>query len=134
VTAEDKDRISALLTEVLRILKSDTEAELCSVRWNRILNETARWYNVSVSDVLSVTRDDRLVKARWTAIHYCAKVRNDYRELGLFFRRRSSTIVHALEGVAARAQVDKKFRAELEAIGRVVLLQEGPVDSTNRKP
>lgn len=125
MTSEDRDRISALLTEVLRILKSDAEVEPWNVSWSRILNQVALWYNVSVSDILSLDRSERMATARWVALYYCAKVRRNDRDLGLFFRRDRTSVIYALQSVAARAQVDRKFRAELEAIGRVVLPQDG---------
>ena len=86
-----------------------------------IIEVVARCYDTSVSDILSPSRDDKIITARHVAI-YLARSRRSMSlpEIAKAFNRTHATILFTERTVRERMAEDEVFRSEVEQLRRQI--------------
>ena len=92
-----------------------------------IIEAVARCYDTSVSDILSPSRDDKIITARYVAIYLaCSHLPMTFLEIAKVFNRTHATIVFAEGKVRERMAEDEVFRSEVEQLRRQIESAEQP--------
>ena len=82
-----------------------------------ILNEICSYFNLEASDILSNNRRSDLVEARQSAMYIVRKLTDSsLHEIGKFFRRDHTTVLHAHDRVETRRQNDTSFNTDIQTL------------------
>jgi chromosomal replication initiator protein len=101
-----------LVEEVLRDIVSEEES--AEISPDHIMGETARYFSLSVNDLLVKSRLSSLIEARSIAMYLCRELTElSYPEIGRIFNRHHSTVITAFEKIT-------KYMSEREATYRQV--------------
>ena len=90
-----------------------------------IIEAVARCYDTSVSDILSPSRDYKIITARHVAIYLArSRLTMSLPEIAKAFNRTHATVVFAEMKVTERMAKDDVFRSEVEQLRRQIELAE----------
>jgi chromosomal replication initiator protein len=82
-----------------------------------IAAHVGRAYRVSIHDLLSPKRTQHLAFCRQVAMYLCrALTKCSFPEIGEYFRRDHSTVIHARNLIAQRMATDAEFRRSIETL------------------
>jgi chromosomal replication initiator protein len=102
-----------LAQEVLEDLKA-VPTRLTPGQIQRIVGE---YYGVSVAEMVSKSRQKRLVRARQLALHFCrAYTDKTLMELGRLFQRSHASVVHALQTLERDRQTQPRLAQEFQLL------------------
>ena len=92
-----------------------------------IIEAVARCYDTSVSDILSPSRDYKIITARHVAIYLArSRLTMSLPEIAKVFNRTHATVVFAEMKVTERMAKDDVFRSEVEQLRRQIESAEQP--------
>ena len=99
-----------------------------------IIEAVARCYDTSVSDILSPSRDYKIITARHVAIYLARRrLTMSLPEIAKAFNRTHATVVFAEKKVAERMAKDDVFRSEVKQLRRQIELAEQPKKGRQRR-
>lgn len=107
---------------VKRIIKKVVCTETKTVTIDQIINTTCKYFNIEAKLIHSKSRKKEVVQARHTAM-FLAKSYTDSStpKIGkLIGNRNHSTVIHACKTVEHQYEVDKKYRADVDEIKKIL--------------
>ena len=83
----------------------------------KVAEITAKHYNISVEDIKSTARQQKIVKARHSAIYLCREVLGmSYESIGEFFDKKHTTVMYSYDLVKENIQKDIDLKNTIEAL------------------
>jgi chromosomal replication initiator protein len=84
---------------------------------HRITEKTAAAFSITVDELMSDSRLERIVWPRQIAMYLAVKLNNkSTTTIGHFFGKNKRTVLHARDSVSDRIDVDKRAKAQVQAI------------------
>lgn len=116
---------SSLARMLLRDIVEKPTQEGSGMYINTIIEKVSRHYGTDVADVLSQSREGKLVTARQVALYFARKLTTrSLPEIAIAFGITHASVLHAVRVVEKRINVDESFRTEIEQM-RQQLESEG---------
>jgi len=105
-----------LETELLKLTPSKT------ISIDKIIRSTCDFFQVSLYDIKSKKRNKKIVNARQAAMYLSRDLTNfSTTEIGSYFNRDHTTIMHAVEKIENMKSSDQELEAILNSIKKIIL-------------
>jgi chromosomal replication initiation ATPase DnaA len=108
ITREEAERLRNDLSVCLRVYGSSLQA---------IAESAAEFYRLSFREMFSKQRTERIAFPRQVAM-YLSRMNTDkaLTEIGEFYKKDHGTVLHAVDVISGRIQVDPKVKSDIEIL------------------
>lgn len=86
--------------------------------FDRIIDTVAAAFHVDRALIFSRLRTAEISRPRQVAMYFCYQVERDTRKIAEHFNRKRATVIWHVGTIGSDLEVDKKFRAQVTAIGQ----------------
>lgn len=84
---------------------------------DKVAQVTADYYEVTVKDLKSTARQQKIAHARHIAVYLAREVLQlSYEAIGVFFNKKHTTIMYSCESIAEKINLDNNLQSEIEDI------------------
>ena len=104
---------------VRNVLKCDENIEKISVE--KIVKETAKYFDVSMNDILSTARSQKIANARQIAIYIARELTGQsFESIADFLKKKHPTILYSYDKVKTELKTDNDMAKTIENIIRII--------------
>ncbi|MBQ8460596.1 chromosomal replication initiator protein DnaA [bacterium] len=88
---------------------------------DRIANSVADYFNLSVKDLKSSARQQKIAKARHIAVFLAREILNmSYESIGEYFAKKHTTIMYSYDLIADKIKIDSELKAIIDELANIV--------------
>ena len=112
VTLEDIEQ--AILCAELKPTKEEATS-------NYIISSICSYFNTDMGDVFGESRKREVAKVRHMCCFFIREITNqEYKTIGFKFNRDHATVMHSRKTIFNLAETDKKIRAEVDGVSKML--------------
>lgn len=84
---------------------------------NMVVEKTAKYYDIKIDEIKGTARQQKIVKARHTAIYLCREIlKMSYEAIGDFFDKKHTTVMYSYDLVKENLQKDDDLKNAIEIL------------------